>query len=82
MKSKRKNVTLSLPDDLLKKVKHIAVEKDTSLSGFLTKTLYEIVQKEEGYQVAAMRNLKLLEKGLNLGTKGTTSWKREDLYDV
>ncbi|WHE05965.1 hypothetical protein PGH24_07205 [Thermoanaerobacterium thermosaccharolyticum] len=43
--NKTQNITLSLPKDLLQKIKHIAINKQTSVSGLLTKTLEEIVKK-------------------------------------
>ncbi|MCR4429695.1 MAG: hypothetical protein NUV45_01605 [Tepidanaerobacteraceae bacterium] len=36
------NITLSIPKELLRKIKHIAIEKQMSISALLTKTLEEI----------------------------------------
>ena len=36
------NVTLSIPKDILRKAKILAVQKNTSLSGLLTQTLTEL----------------------------------------
>lgn len=76
----KQNITLSLPKDMLNKLKHIAVDKNTSLSGLLTQTLTEIVYKEEAYQVAKNRQLFLMERGLDMGY-GEDDWKREDLHE-
>ncbi|MDO9533935.1 MAG: CopG family transcriptional regulator [Bacillota bacterium] len=75
------NITLSIPKETLLKVKHIAIDRQTSVSRLLAKTLEEIVQKEETYGKAKARQLESMEKGLNLGLKGTISWKREELHD-
>lgn len=75
------NVTLSLPKDILRKAKHIAIDRQTSLSGLLAKTLEEIVHQEEAYQQAKQRQLSVMEKGLDLGLKGKVPWAREQLHE-
>jgi hypothetical protein len=75
------NVTLSIPKNVLRKAKILAIQKNTSLSGLLTQTLIELVAEQESYEKARQRNIKLLEKGLNLGTQGNITWNREDLHE-
>jgi predicted DNA-binding ribbon-helix-helix protein len=77
----RQNTTLSLPKDLLLKIKHIAVDRQTSVSQLLAKTLEEIVQKEDFYVKARSYHLKILEKGIDLNTKGEINWKRDDIHE-
>ena len=43
------NVTLSLPKDLVRKVKLVAVERQTSISGLLKELLTEAVAQEDRY---------------------------------
>lgn len=75
------NVTLSLPKDVLRKFKHIAIEKNTSLSGLLTETIMRIVAESDRYKLAARENIVLMEEGFNLGTRGRIESKREELYE-
>ena len=75
------NVTLSIPKNILKKAKILAIQRDTSLSGLLTQTLADLVAQQESYEQARQRNLETLKKGLDLGTQGKISWKREDLHE-
>jgi hypothetical protein len=77
----KQNVTLSLPKSLLKKAKTLAVMKDRSLSDLLRETLEEKVREETGYQRAKDRQLKLMNEGFDLGTRGTVSIPREELHD-
>jgi len=77
----RQNITLSLPKSLLKRVKHLAVEKNSSVSGLLTQFLADLVEQEEVYQKAKNEHLALLEEGFELGTHGSINWKRVDLHD-
>jgi hypothetical protein len=75
------NVTLAIPKDVLRKAKLLAVEKNTSLSGLLTQALINLVAHQEAYEQARQRNLALLKSGLNLGTHGVATWKRENLHE-
>lgn len=77
----RQNVTLSLPKALLKKAKTLAVLKDRSLSDLLRETLEERVKEESGYQRAKERQIALMKRGLDLGTKGHIVVSREELHD-
>jgi metal-responsive CopG/Arc/MetJ family transcriptional regulator len=76
----RQNVTLSLPKPLLKKVKTIAAKKDKSLSEMLRESLEEKVREDTGYKKARERQLKILRRGLDLGTKGSIKISREEIH--
>lgn len=76
----RQNVTLSLPKPLLKKAKTIAAKKEKSLSEMLRESLEEKVREATGYKRARERQLKLLRKGLDLGTKGSIKISREEIH--
>jgi len=75
------NVTLSIPKSILRKAKILAVQKNTSLSGLLTQTLFDLVAHQEAYTQARQRNLRLLKNGIDLGTQGQATWKREALHE-
>ena len=74
------NVTLSLPKELLKKVKHIAIDKNMSLSGLLAKTLSEIAEKEEKYLIAMEEHIKIMEKA-DIYQIGNGNWNRDELHE-
>ncbi len=75
------NITLAIPKDVLRKAKILAIQKNTSLSALLSKTLKDLVAHQEAYEQARQRNLALLKNGYNLGTSGKIGWKRENLHD-
>lgn len=75
------NITLSLPKDVLLKVKHIAVEKRTSVSGLLARTLEDIVKKEDSYRKARERHTAILNNVSDLGTNGSIRWSRGDIHE-
>lgn len=75
------NITLSLPKDILHKVKLIAVQRQTSVSGLLTQTLEKLVQQEDAYIRAQRRHLQRLEQGVDLGTGGQILTPRDELHE-
>ena len=77
----KQNITLSLSKDILTKIKHMAIDKNTSISGLLTQTLEEIAQKEDDFNSSKSRQLLLMENGFNMGTGIQETWKREELHE-
>jgi hypothetical protein len=75
------NITLALPKELIYKVKRVALERRTSVSGLLTQILADIVAQEDNYSGARQRHLAWLERGADLGTNGKIEWQREDLHE-
>jgi hypothetical protein len=75
------NITLSIPKEVLRKAKLIAVQRQTSLSRLLTQALLEIISNEEGYEHHRRIHLALLERSVDLGTQGNISWKRDELHE-
>ena len=76
----KQNVTLSIPRPLLKQAKIIAASQDKSLSQFLRESLEEKVREEADYNKAKKTQLRLLKKGLDLGTRGVMKISRDDLH--
>ncbi len=77
---KTRNVTLSLAEDLLRRVEIIAAEREISVSALLTQALRQIADEEHGYAEANRAMLKELTKGFTLGTHGKTLWTRDDMH--
>jgi hypothetical protein len=75
-----RNVTLALSRSLLRKVKLLAVERDTSISGLLMEFLEEIVKKHDDYERARRKAIRDLRRPPDLATGGRASWKRDDLH--
>lgn len=76
-----RNVTLALPEDLLRRVKLVAAKRDTSISALLAATLSELADQEEGYAEARDAMLVDLSQGYDLGTQGTIAWSRDSLHE-
>lgn len=76
------NVTLSLDDDLVRKVRQIALDKDTTLTGLVRAHLQTLALQDE-VSGQKRRELDALEKSFERYSSdgGGRTWKREDLHD-
>ena len=77
----RINVTVSLPADILREARHLAVDQGISLSGFLARLLEERVKTARRRREARDRQRRLLDEGLPLGTFGKIGWSRETVHE-
>jgi hypothetical protein len=75
------NITLSIPKEILLKVKLLAVKRQTSVSGLLAQTLERLVEQEYAYTHARQRHLQALAQGVDLGTDGQILIRRDDLHE-
>lgn len=73
---KTRNVTLALPEDVLRRIKIAAARRDTSISAMLTQALRQIADEEDEYAEAQRLMLADLKKGYRLGTHGKVGWTR------
>jgi hypothetical protein len=75
------NVTVSLPSELIKEARHIAVERGLSLSALVADIIRNLVTTEDEHEASMKRLMKILDKGFHLGTNGHISWTREELHE-
>ena len=75
------NITLSLPKDVLQRVKILAVQRQTSVSRLLTEKLEELVDRDDAYRRARGRHLRRMKHLPDLGTRGRSTWTRDDLHE-
>ena len=75
------NLTLSLDDELVKKVRKIAVERDTTLTGIVRDYLEQLAA-EDAATGRRRREREALERSFERFRfkVGKRTWKRADLY--
>lgn len=73
----KKNITLSLEEELLRRVRHQAVDSNLSLSAWVAQLLKKMVTDEDRFVRARAKSLKRLERGFKLGGKPLT---REEVH--
>lgn len=74
-----RNITFSLPQELIRKAKIVAAERDQSLNALVRETLESAVEGRDQTRRAAERLLRRSRRGLYEIPPG--SWKRAELYE-
>ncbi|MGC1614526.1 MAG: hypothetical protein WA736_07575 [Candidatus Acidiferrum sp.] len=76
------NITLTLDDKLVKEVRKIAADRDTTLTG-LVRAHLERLAEENAKSGRKRRELEALERSFELVKvpPGKRNWRREDLYE-
>ncbi len=75
------NITLSVDEELVKQVRKIAIERDTTLTGLVRAYLEELAE-EAARTGRKRREREALERSFERVQLrvGKRTWKREDLY--
>jgi len=81
VKAKIQNVTLSLPQPLLRKFRVYAAERNQSMTELMIEAIRRMVDEDDSREAARQRLLKRLENPPNLGTHGVIPWTRDEIYD-
>jgi hypothetical protein len=81
VKADHKNVTLSLPEPLLRKFRVYAAKQNKSMTGIMTELIERTVQPDDDYEERRRQLIEGMRNAKDLGTGGKITWKREDLYD-
>ena len=76
------NIRLSLPKDLVKRVRKIAVDRDTTLTGLVREYLSELI-RQDAATGPKRREREALERSFEQFRfrVGKKTWKREDLHE-
>lgn len=74
-----KNITITMPEDLARRVRVLAAEADTSMSQYLCQLAVRQTERMDGYQQAMSRYLSREHGGLKLAGQKPPS--RDELHD-
>jgi len=74
-----KNITISMPDDLARKVRVLAAMAETSMSQYLCQLAAEKAEADDGYLAAMARYLARERGGLRLANQKLPT--REEIHD-
>lgn len=75
----KRNITLRLDRDLIRKAKVVAAMRETSVSQLLSEKIEEIVRQGEQYERAKRAAFADLEQGFHFGGRRTAT--REELHE-
>ncbi len=74
------NITMTLGDEVIKKVKRIALEKNTTLTGLVRDYLTGIAKREDQRVEEAIAELTKIMNSSNIEV-GEITWTRDDLHE-
>jgi len=80
VKTAHKNVTLSLPEPLLRRFRIYAASRNQSMTKLMTEAI-RLLMDQESERAAKRRIIERMRDAPDLGTKGVISWTREELHD-
>jgi hypothetical protein len=63
----KQNLTVSLPQQTIRKAKVLAARRGSSISGLLAEQIEILVGEEEAYERAERQAMALLDQGFHLG---------------
>lgn len=75
-----RNITLTLPADLLRRVKIIAATRDTAVSALVAEYLESLTRQEDDYEQCWRDEQRLLSEGLPMRV-GQIMWSRADSHE-
>lgn len=73
------NITMTVDDDLIRKVRKVAAEKNTTLTAMVRRFLESVAGREETRRKIVAARLKRSFRELSRDM-GKRTWRREDLY--
>jgi len=79
--AKHKNVTLSLPEPLVRRFKVYAAERHQSMTSLMAEAIRSIMDQDAESAKAKRRFLDRIQNAPNRGTRGVVAWSREDLHE-
>ena len=75
-----KNITMAVEEDLLKKARKIAVDKNTTLTSMIRTYLQDLIDREKNSKQEIISELSgIFENGG--AVVGEKTWTREDLHE-
>lgn len=78
--TKTRNITLTLPDELVRRAKVIAASRDTSVSALVAQYLAQLAEQEDDYDALWREERRLMDEGLDMRV-GEVTWSRADSHE-
>jgi hypothetical protein len=81
VKAGYKNVTLSLPEPLLRKFRVYAASHNQSMTSLVVEAMRKLVENEEEEELAHRRFVELMKNAPDRGTGGKITWTRDEIHE-
>jgi metal-responsive CopG/Arc/MetJ family transcriptional regulator len=77
----KQNVTLSLPVDLLQKLRVMAAKRNVSMSSLMISVITKKLLSQDDYDAPGKRLIERMKNATDRGTGGKITWTREELHE-
>ena len=77
-----RNVTLSLPESVLRRFRVHAAERNQSMTALMTEAIRSLMDRDEHAAGAKRRFLARIRNAPDRGTGGRVGWSREELHEL
>ena len=74
----RRNLTLQLDEDVIRRAKVLAAKRGTSVSGLVARELEELVAQDARYEEAWRRATEIMAQSV---PRGGRTWQRDELHE-
>jgi plasmid stability protein len=81
VKADHKNVTLSLPEPLLRKFRVYAASHNKSMTSLMTEAIERMIAPDDEYEAARTRLIEGMRNARDLGTGGKITWTRDEIHE-
>ena len=75
------NVTLRLPEPLLRRFRIYAASRDQSMTQLMTEAIQRMVDEDGKAERAKQRMIERMRNSPDRGTHGVITWTRDEIYD-
>jgi hypothetical protein len=75
------NVTLSMPETLLRRFRVFAASRNQSMSSLMTLAVRQMIDQDAQTRKAKQRFLERIRNAPDRGTNGAIGWTRDELYE-
>ncbi|MCA9731239.1 MAG: hypothetical protein H6696_20420 [Deferribacteres bacterium] len=75
-----KNLTMAVDENLLKKARKVAIDKNTTVSALIRGYLEQLIEREERRKDEIIRELDALYNS-STAVVGDKTWSRDDLHE-
>ena len=79
--SDNRNLTLNLPEPLLRRFRVYAATHDQSMTQLLTLAIERMLAEEDNWATSKRRLIERMRNAKDRGTKGVITWTRDEIYE-
>jgi hypothetical protein len=79
--SESRNLTLNLPEPLLRQFRVYAANHDQSMTQLLTLAIQRMLAEEDNWVTSKRRMIERMRNAKDLGTNGVISWTRDEIHE-